>query len=64
MIIGEELKKRLLLEGIKPSDVINVETTNDKKKRTVTTKINFIDGSEYELVDDFIWYAARKNKKW
>lgn len=64
MTIGEELKKRLLLEGIEPSDVVNVETVNDKNKRTVNTKIHLIDGTEYNLVDDFAWYAARKNKKW
>ena len=64
MTVGDELKKRLLIEGIEPSNVIDFKTVNDKRKRINITKITLIDGSTYELVEDFIWYAARKNKKW
>jgi len=64
MKVGDELKKRLAIEGIESSNIISFETSNDKKKRKIITKLLLIDGSTYELIDDFIWYAARKNKKW
>lgn len=62
--IGEELRKRLIDKGIDPSTVVNIITENDKYKRRVVIKITCVDGSKYELVDDFIVYAARKNKQW
>ena len=63
-MIGIELKKRLLTEGIEPSNVVDFTTANDKKKRTITTTIKLMDGTIHKLMDDFVWYAARKNKKW
>lgn len=62
--IGEEFKKRLLKEGIDPSDIVEFSTENNKSKRLCFTKITLKDGSKHELVDDFVYYAARKNKKW
>ena len=37
---------------------------NDKYKKTLVMKITCEDGSEYKLIDNFIVYAARKNKRW
>lgn len=62
--IGEELKKRLTKEGINPDNVTGFITENDKNKRTIITTITLINGAEYKLKDNFIWYAARKNKRW
>jgi len=63
-IISDELKERLIEEGIDPLTVVNIITKNDKYKKTLIIKIICVDGSEYELLDDFIVYAARKNKQW
>lgn len=63
-LIGEELRKRLIEEGIDPLTVTNIITKNDKYKKLLVTKITCVNGSEYELIDDFIIYAARKNKQW
>jgi len=64
MIISEEFKKRLIAEGIDPLNVMNVTTVNDKYKKTVITTITLIDGAVHKLVDNYIWYAARKDKRW
>jgi len=64
MIVSEELKKILSEKGIEPLDIVNLTTVNDKNKRTVTTTITLIDGSVHKLVDNYVWYAARKNKQW
>lgn len=63
-MIGVELKKRLIEEGVEPSNVVSFTTHNDKKKQIITTNITLVDGTKHELHDDFIWYAARKNKTW
>jgi len=63
-LIGDELRKKLIEKGIDPLKVINIITKNDKYKNLLITKIICVDGSEYELIDDFIIYAARKNKRW
>jgi hypothetical protein len=64
MIISKEFKERLIAEGIEPSNIVNFATVNDKHKKTVITRITLIDGTVHELVDNHIWYAARKNKRW
>jgi len=64
MLIGEELHKRLIKEGINPSDVEKVTTINDKLKRLIITKIILSDNSEHKLIDDYVFYASRKNKQW
>ena len=63
-LIGEELRKKLIEEGNDPSTVVNIITENDKYKKTLVMKITCEDGSEYKLIDNFIVYAARKNKRW
>jgi len=63
-LIGEELRKRLIEKGIDPSTIVNIITENDKYKRRVVIKVICEDGGKYELVDDFVVYAARKNKRW
>jgi len=63
-MISEEFKKRLIEEGIEPLDVANFNTVNDKHKKTVVTTIILIDGTEHKLIDNYTWYAARKNKRW
>ena len=63
-MIGEEMKKRLIDEGLEPSTVKNITTVNDKKRRKIITTITFNDDTKHNLVDDFIWFAARDNKRW
>ena len=60
ILISEDFKKRLIEEGIDPLNVSKFITVNEKNKNTTT--ITFIDGTEYKLIDDFIWYAARKKQ--
>ena len=64
IVIGEELSERLINEGINPLNVVNITTRNNKNKRQIITKITLSDDSEYELIDNFIYYAARNNKRW
>jgi len=63
-LIGEELRKRLIDKDVDLSTVVNIITENDKYKKRVVIKVICDDGSKYELVDDFVVYAARKNKRW
>ena len=62
IIISKELSEKLINNGIDPLKVSKVDTINDKYKRKIITKITLVDGNEYELIDDFIYYAARKSK--
>ena len=64
IMIGEEFKKRLVKEEIDPLSVVSFTTENDKYKRTIITTITFNDGTKRELIDNYTWYAARKNKRW
>ena len=63
-VISEEFKKKLAKEGIDTDDVIEFITENDKNKKIIITKITLANGTKYELTDNFIWYAARKDKRW
>ncbi len=63
MILSKEFTERLIAEGIEPSNVVNFTTINDKHKKTIATTITLIDGTIHKLVDDHIWYAARKNRR-
>lgn len=63
-MISNELTKKMVNNGIDPLNVMSITTKNNKKKRLIITEIILIDGSKYELIDDFIYYAARKNKRW
>jgi cobalamin biosynthesis protein CbiG len=63
-MFSEEMTKRLIDEGIDPLTVKDISTINDKKKRKIITTITFNDDSKRKLVNDFIWYASRKNKRW
>lgn len=63
-MISEEFKKRLIKEGIDPDNVVKFATENNKKARKIITTITLIDGTEHKLIDDFVQFAARKNKQW
>ena len=63
-MFSEEMTKRLIDEGIDPLLVKDISTINDKKKRKIFTTVTLNDDSQRILEDDFIWYAARKNKRW
>ena len=62
IVISKELSERLINEGIDPLKVSKIDTINDKYKRKIITKITLVDGNEHELIDDFVYYAARKSK--
>jgi len=62
--MSEDFKKRLISENIDPNNVDKFITYNDRKRRKIITKLFLKDGKTYNLVDNFIWYAARKDKKW
>jgi len=64
MIISEEFREKLIESGIVPENVVKFTTENDKKTRKNITTITLIDGTVHKLIDDFIYYASRKNKKW
>jgi hypothetical protein len=59
LIISEDFKEILINEGIDPLNVVNFTTENDKNKKIITT-ITLIDGTEHKIIDNFVWYAARK----
>lgn len=62
--ISDEFKERLIKEKINPEDIVKFTTENNKKTKKIITTITLIDGSEHKLVDNFVWYASRKNKRW
>lgn len=64
MDISEEFKKRLITEGINPLNVVTITTVNDKYQKKIITTVTLIDDTEHKLVDNYIWYASRKNKRW
>lgn len=64
MNLTNKLKQQLSDSGFNPENVVDIISINNKQKRTITTKFKFNDGSEHEIVENFIYYAARKNKKW
>ena len=64
MDISEEFKKRLITEGINPLNVVPITTVNDKYQKKIITTVTLIDDTEHKLVDNYIWYASRKNKRW
>ncbi|MDY0270143.1 hypothetical protein [Trichloromonas sp.] len=64
MIISEEFREKLIEAGIVPENVVKFTTENDKKTRKNITTITLIDGTVHKLIDDFIYYASIKNKKW
>ena len=59
-----KLKERLIKEGINPDNVVKFTTENNKKTRKIITTITLIDGTQHKIIDNFIWYASRKNKRW
>lgn len=61
--MSEDFKNRLITENIDPNEVDKFITYNDIKRRKIITKLFFKDGKTYNLIDDFVWYASRKNKK-
>lgn len=63
-MISDEFKERLIEEGINPDNVVKFTTENNKKTRKIITTITLIDGTEHKIIDNFIWYASRKNKQW
>ena len=63
-MISDEFKERLLKEGIEPDNVVKFTTENNKKTRKIITTVTLIDGTERKIIDGFVWYAVRKNKRW
>lgn len=63
-MISDEFKERLIKEGINPDNVVKFTTENNKKTRKIITTITLIDGTQHKIIDNFIWYASRKNKRW
>ena len=63
-MFSEEMIKRLINEDIDPLTVKDISTVNDKKKRQIITTVTFNNGSKHDLIDDFVWYASRKDKSW
>ena len=61
--MSDDFKSRLISENIDPNEFINFITYNDIKRRKIITKLFYKNGKTYNLIDDFVWYASRKNKK-
>jgi hypothetical protein len=62
LILSDEFKEKLINEGINPLDVKSFSTFNNKISRLVITRIILVDGTEKNLVEPFVWYAAKKDK--
>lgn len=60
LIISEDFKERLISEGINPLNVVNFTTENYKNQ--IITTITLIDGTEHKLINNFVFYAARKKQ--
>ena len=64
MYIGDEFKDVLINMGVDIHNVAKMRTRNDKKKKLIITEITLVDGTKHEIINDYVWYAARKNKRW
>lgn len=60
LIISEDFKERLISEGINPLNVVNFTTENYKNE--IITTITLIDGTEHKIINNLVFYAARKKQ--
>lgn len=60
IIISDDFKKILIDEGIDPLNVVNFTTENYKNE--IITTITLIDGTEHKLINNLVFYAARKKQ--
>jgi len=63
-MISRDFKRRLIIEGIDPKNVLKISTKNNKNKGQIITEITLIDNSKHVIIDDFIYYAARKKRNY
>ena len=64
MNISNEFKNVLINMEVDIHNIVKITTRNDKKKKLIITEITLLDGTKHEIINDYVWYAARKNKRW
>ena len=62
--LSDEIKENLISEGIDPSNVLSFVSKYNKFTNTITTRFILNDGKEHELIENCVWFASRKNKRW
>jgi len=62
LILSDEIKQKLMDEGINPLQVKSFSTFNNTVSRLIITRIVMVDGTEKNIVEPFVWYAAKKDK--
>lgn len=64
MNFSEDFKQKLKDHGIDHNDVLSISTINDKYKKLIITTVTLNDGTKRKLVEDYVWFSSRKNKRW
>lgn len=62
--LSDEIKENLISKGIDPSNVLSFVSKYNKSTNTITTRFILNDGNKHELIENCVWFASRKNKRW